>query len=178
MSKYYKPKAKPVIPDLEGEIWGEVYDYPNYLVSNMGRVKNIRRGNLVKPCDDGAGYDVVYLFTNKKKYCKRVARLVWNTFNNCNCDLTIDHINQQKKDNRLSNLRCVSSEVQAENRTLPKIKNKYNLTNEIRGIIAKGLLDGTMTTWTIMKQYGLPLKYTRSVRQRGSWNKYIPDETV
>lgn len=173
MPKNYKPKPRIEVEDLEGEIWTEMSGFPNYIVSNMGRIRNNRRGNLVKYVDDGQGYDVVNLYFNKVKYTKRVARLVYNSFVDCACGLTIDHINKDKKDNRLSNLRCVSQKVNSNNRDIVKIKNKYNLTNEIRGEIAKKLQTGEWTTWTIYKQFGLPMKYTRNVRKRRSWEKYI-----
>ena len=181
MSRKYRPKPKPNIPDLEGEEWMEIYGFPNYLISNMGRVKNIRRGNLVKDHDDGDGYRIIGLFYQGRRSVKRLARLVWNTFNNCDCDLTIDHINRDKEDNRLENLRCITLKEQFENKDNkhdgPK-SNKYNLTNEQRAEIAQGLLDGSLTTWKVRGKFGLPMKYTRNVRNRGSWKKYIQDETI
>lgn len=178
MSRKYIPKPKPIIPDLPGEEWENIYGFPNYLISNMGRIKNIRRGNLVKDHDDGDGYRIVGLFYNGRRSVKRLARLVWNTFNNCDCALTIDHKNRNKDDNRLENLRCVTLKEQFQNKEVVPSKNKYNLTDEIKGEIAKGLRDGTMTTWTVRTKYGLPMKYTRNVKKRGSWNKYIQDENV
>lgn len=178
MPRKYKPKPKPTIPNLKGERWIEIYDYPNYVISNMGRIKNVRRGNLVKPADDGSGYLVVGLFYNGKRNTKRVARLVWNSFNQCDCAETIDHINRDKSDNRLKNLRCVTMAENRENKINDNVKNKYNLTDDIRGEIAQKLLTGEWTTWTVLKKYGLPTKYSRNVRSRGSWNKYIPNEEL
>jgi phosphoribosylanthranilate isomerase len=178
MPRNYTPKPKPLIPNLRGERWIEIYGFPNYQISNMGRIKNVRRGNLVKLSDDGSGYLVVGLFYNKKRHMKRVARLVWNSFSQCDCAETIDHINRNKGDNRLKNLRCITMKENNENKKRENPKNKYNLTDEIKGEIAHKLQTKEWTTWTVMKKYGIPTKYTRSVRSRGSWNKYIQNEEL
>jgi hypothetical protein len=65
-----------------------------------------------------------------------------------------------------------------DNKKRENPKNKYNLTDEIKGEIAHKLQTKEWTTWTVMKKYGIPTKYTRSVRSRGSWNKYIPNEEL
>lgn len=173
MPRNYKRKQRVEVPDLEGEVWVEAFEFPNYLVSNMGRVKNYKRGTLVKLLDDGQGYYLVSLYHNGKRHMKRVARLVYTSFNDCGCGLTIDHINKDKKDNRVHNLRCVTQKENSDNRDAIKIKNKYNLTNELRGLIASKLQSGEWTTWTIYKQFGIPMKYSRNVRKRGSWLKHI-----
>lgn len=173
MARNYKPKPKIEIPDLEGEIWTEVYGFPNYEISNYGRVKNIRRGNLVKPSDDGQGYYFVGLYYEGKRSIKRVARLVYDSFSDTPCNLTIDHINRQKNDDRYSNLRCITNRENIENKEKVIKNNKYNLTNELRGEIAKKILTGEWTTWTVKKKFGIPMKYTRNVKKRGSWNKFI-----
>lgn len=36
--------------------WKRIRDHPNYEVSSMGAVRNIRTGNSLKPYDDGYGY--------------------------------------------------------------------------------------------------------------------------
>jgi hypothetical protein len=36
--------------------WKTIDKYPNYEVSNMGQIRNIRTGNLLSPYDDGNGY--------------------------------------------------------------------------------------------------------------------------
>lgn len=36
--------------------WKVIERHPNYEVSTMGQVRNIRTGNLLTPYDDGSGY--------------------------------------------------------------------------------------------------------------------------
>lgn len=90
-----------------------------YKVSNKGTVKSVKRvvnhGNfdtkrkikerIIKPWDDGHGYNSVSLSKDGKVYKKKVHRLVLeafvkNTFNKP----TVNHINENRKDNRLENL--------------------------------------------------------------------------
>lgn len=42
------------IKNLEGEIWKSLEDYPNYIISNMGRVFSIEKKRVLKPyvCPD------------------------------------------------------------------------------------------------------------------------------
>ena len=39
-----------------GKKWKVVDGHPNYEVSRMGQVRNIRTGNILAPYDDGSGY--------------------------------------------------------------------------------------------------------------------------
>lgn len=39
-----------------GKKWKVINGHPNYEVSTMGQVRNIRTGNILTPYDDGSGY--------------------------------------------------------------------------------------------------------------------------
>lgn len=39
-----------------GKKWKVINSHPNYEVSKMGQVRNIRTGNILAPYDDGSGY--------------------------------------------------------------------------------------------------------------------------
>ena len=92
--------------------------------------------------------------------------------------MTIDHINKDKKDDRLSNLRCVTMKENAHNKDKFEKNNKYGLTPSLKGYVAKHLLEGTKSTWVLMKELNIPMKYLRTIRQRGSWNKFIKYEKL
>lgn len=156
------------------EKWVECWEFPNYEVSDLGNVRNAKTGKQLKVRQDGREYRMVCLWRNKKGHTKRVGRLVWNSFNNCNCNQTIDHINIDGGDDRLENLRCVSMEDNRNNRKDYSKKNKYNLTKEDKGYIHYSITNGYETTWTIMKLYGTPLNYVSTTIKRGCWAKYIP----
>ena len=155
--------------------WREIPSFPNYEVSNTGLIRRAKNGEVLKQrdIDMNRPYQIVSLFYNKKKYTKKVSRLVWEGFNGCACGMTIDHIDQNKTNNNLSNLRCISVAENHKNRTIYKNTNKYNLTDGIKMEIISNYRVGKWSTWDIMKKYHLPSNYITSVIKRGSWDKLV-----
>jgi len=96
------------------EIWKDVPDYEGHFqVSNMGRVRsmpyfdkagNERRLRYRTPRPNAYGYLRVTFFSGKSE---SVHRLVMAAFFG-ESEMTVDHINGIKTDNRLSNLRYMS----------------------------------------------------------------------
>jgi len=156
------------------EIWKEMWDFPNYEISNLGNIRNAKTEKQIKVRQDGKEYRMASLYYNKKKYHKRVGRYVWMSFNNQFCSMTIDHINGDAGDDRIENLRCISMEDNRNERRKYKKTNKYNLTKRDKGYIHYSITNGLETTWTIMKKYGTPLNYIGTTMRRGSWEKYLP----
>lgn len=101
-SEYYKEP-------LENEIWKKVPNF-HYSVSNLGRVKNDNTNLLLKGSVT-CGYYKVRLSQNGKVKDVMVNHLVYCTFNNLNNipkGYVIDHINANKTDDRLENLRLIT----------------------------------------------------------------------
>lgn len=91
------------------EIWFVVIDYPNYSVSNLGNIKNNTTKKLLKPSLHKSGYLTVQLFSNGKRKGFRLHRLVAQAFLGDFDDTKyIDHIDRNKLNNVLENLRIVS----------------------------------------------------------------------
>lgn len=93
--------------NTELEIWKNIENYPDYMVSNLGRIKSFKyvREKILKNRIDNKGYYRVELsmYGNNKTF--KVHRLVYFTFNpNADKSLEINHINEDKGDNRLENL--------------------------------------------------------------------------
>jgi hypothetical protein len=155
--------------------WRVIPSFPNYEASNTGFIRRKKTEIQLKSrnIDNQREYQVVSLFYNKVKYNKKVARLIWEAFNDCACGMTIDHIDRNKVNNNITNLRCISIADNHKNRTIYKSKNKYNLTDEIKIEIISNYRNGIWTTWDIMNKYNIPSNYITSVIKRGSWDRIL-----
>ena len=91
----------------------ELQDFPGYFISTRGRVfseKGKKRRELKSSNNSTHGYLFVNLCKEGKKHTKKVHRLVGETFlERVEGKNEIDHINQNKNDNRLTNFRWVDS---------------------------------------------------------------------
>ena len=95
------------------EVFKEVPKFPNYQVSNLGRVKSFNKSKeIFLKTANNKGYLQVVLYENKKAKTIQVHRLVAITFLNHVSDISsgivIDHINNNRQDNRLENLQLVT----------------------------------------------------------------------
>jgi hypothetical protein len=92
------------------EIWKPIKGYEMYyLVSDGGQVWSRRKQKILRPKIDRYGYKVVCLSVGGKCYHKTVHRLVAQTFIPNPLNLTtVNHINEIKTDNRVTNLEWTS----------------------------------------------------------------------
>lgn len=138
---------------MKEELWKPIKNYPNYQVSNLGRVKSKERyvntvyeakrkikERILKLILNNKGYYVVYLYNEKGKSTpKSVHRLVASTFlENINNYPVINHIDGNKLNNRLENLEwCTQSHNIKESYRLglekPQLTNlgKFGKANKI-----------------------------------------------
>jgi hypothetical protein len=109
------------------EYYCPLIDYPNYAVSNYGNVKNRITNKLLKPKLNKHGYLVVILVNDKKRYDKSIHRLVITTFeNNSDNKKCVDHIDNNKLNNELFNLRFATHSENSHNAKLSKRNTSGN----------------------------------------------------
>jgi len=99
---------------MSEEVWKSIEGFPNYEVSNLGQVRNKTK---IKSQRVANKYYIVTLCNYGLKKNFKVHRLVALAFiPNSDNKPTIDHINKNKLDNRLENLRWFDYKEQANNR--------------------------------------------------------------
>ena len=96
------------------EEWRDIKDF-NYQVSNLGRVRN-SKGLIIKPHINKCGYIELHLGKEGKHFNKKVHRLVAEAFiPNPENKPEVDHIDTDKTNNIVSNLRWASKVENANN---------------------------------------------------------------
>lgn len=93
------------------EIWKPIKGFEGfYDVSNFGRVRSLyRKEKILKSAKDKDGYLIVGLYKNGKGKTYMVHRLVWEAFRgSIPKGMQVNHINENKTDNRLENLELVT----------------------------------------------------------------------
>lgn len=91
------------------EQWKIIPEYPMYEASTLGNIRRIGRKKNRSFSKDKYGYMMIQMFHKGKMICKKVHRLILATFKPTdNQNLQVNHINEDKADNRLENLEWVT----------------------------------------------------------------------
>jgi hypothetical protein len=117
---------------MENEVWKDITGYEGlYQVSNLGRVKNIKneKEKIINPSITNVGYYSVGLYKNKNNKTRTygIHQLVAIAFlghKPCGHELVIDHINDNRSDNRVKNLQIVTQRFNVR-KTQGKYTSKY-----------------------------------------------------
>jgi len=109
--------------------WKTIENYPNYEISDCGMVLSHYSGNILKPDKHHKGYLLIYLSKNGKRKRFSIHRLVAQAFiPNPGNKPQVDHINRIRNDNRVENLRWVTSSENQQN-TEVRCTNKLGIKN-------------------------------------------------
>jgi len=108
----------------------EIQDYPDYLIYPDGKVQNKKTKRYLKPAITHKGYQQVCLWKDGKKgKTLKIHRLVAiHYIPNPNNEKEVDHINCDKTDNRVVNLRWIDRIGNLKNQRVRK-NNKIGIKN-------------------------------------------------
>ena len=107
----------PLQTGISNEEWRNLSEFPNYQVSNIGRVRNSITGRILNLSISNCGYVLVQLRKSKKSFMRNVHRLVALAFiENPHNKPCVDHINRLKTDNTITNLRWSTRSENCKNK--------------------------------------------------------------
>jgi hypothetical protein len=118
--------------------WRSIPSHPDYQASNYGRVKSFKNdkinGRILKASPNSHGYLQVIVYTNGKRTHKKVHQLIAECFlaypeGAKIGEYSVDHINRNKFNNCLSNLRYATNSEQAKNK-----HKRENCTSIYKGV--------------------------------------------
>jgi len=98
-----------------------IKDFENYAISNLGNVKNIKRNRILTSWEGKRGYKVTSLRRNTKKVDKTIHRLIAEAFiDNPAGKPDVDHIDNNKLNNSIANLRWCTTSENMRNAAIPR----------------------------------------------------------
>ena len=93
------------------EIFVKVKGYEGYEVSNTGKIKSLKTNRLLTPQKNNCGYLYILLTDqNKKVKINLIHRLVFDSFVGITDGFEINHLDEDKENNRLDNLELITHE--------------------------------------------------------------------
>ena len=158
--------------ELESEKWKPIFGYDGkYEVSDLGRVRSKKRGGekILRPAKKKSGYLTVALCRNGKAKFHLVHRLVASAFvpNDNIFNIEVNHIDEDKTNNRASNLEWCDSSYNKKYNDLhhrrktkrSKIKGLYNPNlnskQNLENFRANGIDCSSSTVKRLRKDIGL-----------------------
>ena len=115
---------------LNVEVFRSIDGYENYTVSTFGKVKNTKTGKILKSRLNRGGYLIIDLYEDRVKKTHKIHRLVANAFiDNQDEKECVDHKNNDKTNNNISNLRFATPKENGQNRILSS-----NNTSNVKGV--------------------------------------------
>lgn len=165
------------------EYWKDIVGFEGwYQISSLGRVKRLKRRFVIRnkevikeqekiliPSIDNKGYENVVVSNGKDKKHYKVHRLVAEHFLDANTENKpqVDHINRDKRDNRVENLRWATNSENQMNTEHPTILTVNGVSmclarwSDMTGIQVPTIINRLKRGWSAEKAVLTP------VRKRG-----------
>ena len=167
---------------MSKEVWLTIEGWPNYLVSNHGRVRSLpggrrrgKAGRCLKPGYNRRGYVKVSLTDCTKRTTYLVHRLVAAAFIGPANGLEVNHINGIKADNRPENLEyCTRQENIDHAIRLGRFSGRtYKGTKvhcaKLTEDAVRDIRSSSDTIVSLSNRFGVSKRAIRSVRNRETW---------
>lgn len=160
-------------PDLEGEIWKTHKDFPVYLISNLGRIKNKKRNRVLKTRVHEGYYDCRIPNKYGKNKNPRIHRMVAETFiPNPDNKKQVNHKDGNKLNNNVDNLEWATNkenQIHSVKNGLHKAHGYVILTEEEVHDICRLLEEGK--SYRELEEINSRYKRSRTegIRQRKRW---------
>ena len=157
------------------EIYKKIDDYDNYEISNLGNVKNTDTGRILKPGKNTNGYYFVGLSKNGiRKYFKIHKLIALHFIPNPENFPCIDHIDRDRTNNSISNLRWISNSNNLRNR--PKMQNTSSKYMGVYFNKAKGKYKAYINIDNKLKHIGY---YEKEEEDAGkAWDDYVKQHNL
>jgi hypothetical protein len=111
------------------EEYRKINGFENYEVSNLGNVRNVETGRILK-IGSNLGYKNVGLRSNNKRYTVFIHRLIAKAFlPNPDNREQVDHIDNDRANNNINNLRWCTNQENQFNKNIPS-----NNTTGFKGV--------------------------------------------
>ena len=135
----------------EVETFVKIEGFDNYEVSNLGKVRNIKTGKILKPSLNHNGYLRLWLYENNKQKQLYLHRIVATAFiDNPEAKPCVNHIDENKTNNDLNNLEwCTERENNVHGTRMKRIAEK-----RFKKVIQLDLNDNVLNVFESIKQAG------------------------
>ena len=152
----------------------KIVDGYNYSISNLSRVRNDETGIFIKGIKNRGGYLIVALYKNKipkRFYIHRLVGIYFiDNLNNCK---EIDHINRDKLDNCVNNLRWATRSQNNAN------KGKFKNTSSIyKGVSFHKRYNKWRSVITIDKKLKYLGYFSSEIEANDARQKYILENNL
>lgn len=150
-------------------MWKRLKGYDKYEISNTGFVRNVKTGRVLKFNINGAGYRRACLSKKGTQSYPFIHRLVWETFiGEIPKDKVIDHIDNNKLNNRLDNLQLLTFQNNLK-KIYGRKPNHYNKITDATKMEIIDDLDRGVSARQISKKYPISYTYACKVKRDGLW---------